>query len=223
MGGILTNFTLAQLNERLRGEGLDEITNYEGAESQSYNENNPNPVIQALNNLFSEGIVTIGNEEVDTSLRVITVGEENQFKEYFAYDWMKIREEAEEDDGVASYGSWYFLGRIKAINNVNLAKKQDDIKQGTLSFVAKEDICLIDINIIGALATQYNIKNPMTKIQSNHNYKNIITGSFNNTSVSLKIGGISYDNLITFSSNQVSINIPANNVSGDITIEINRG
>ena len=223
MGGILTNFTLTQLNERLRGEGLDEITNYEGAESQSYNENNPNPVIQALNNLFSDGIVTIGNEEVDTSLRVITVGKENQFKEYFAYDWMKIREEAEEDDGVASYGSWYFLGRIKAINNVNLAKKQDDIKQGTLSFVAKEDICLININIIGALATQYNIKNPMTKIQSNHNYKNIITGSFNNTSVSLKIGGISYDNLITFSSNQVSIDIPANNVSGDITIEINRG
>lgn len=203
IGGILTNKDLIDdLN----------ISDYNGAES--YASEDDNPVINALNELYPEG--RVGDQ--DTSLRVITVGEKNKFKEYYAYDWMRNRIVSQEDE-VTYSGSWYFLGSISAINNVNLIKKgatiPQDITNETLFLTYSEDICSISIvdNAGGC-----NIKNPMTRIQSNHKYINTITGSFSEVVVQV---GQNIIDTYTSNNNPVSFEIPSTSVTGDILITIN--
>lgn len=198
MGGILTNKKLSDLN----------VSDYNGAEA--YNSEGENPVIQALNLLYPTGYI----DDQDTSLRVITVGEQKEFKEYFAYDWMRNKIVSEGDE-VTYTGSWYFLGSIKAISNVDLNNGEGIIEEETLSLVYKEDICSISISDITGECT---IKNPMTRIQKGHKYTNVITGPF--TEVIVEIGGNLF-NRYTPVSNQVEITIPAINVIRDITITIN--
>ena len=203
IGGILTN---KDLNDDLN------ISDYNGAES--YASEDDNPVINALNELYPEG--RVGDQ--DTSLRVITVGEKNKFKEYYAYDWMRNRIVSQEDE-VTYSGSWYFLGSISAINNVNLIKKgatiPQDITNETLFLTYSEDICSISIvdNAGGC-----NIKNPMTRIQSNHKYINTITGSFSEVVVQV---GQNIIDTYTSNNNPVSFEIPSTSVTGDILITIN--
>lgn len=214
MGGILTNYSLFQINELLRNHepSLPEISEYRGAESYSENEN---PIIQALNSLYPDGYINGQN----TSLSVITFGEENANKEYYAYDWLSVRT-VQEGDEVTTYGTWYFLGSIKAINNVNLSQGDSGIahKEGSLSFVSREDICLITIidNTSGC-----RVKNTMTKIQSNHRYINTITGPVGG--VVLRVGNNTLSNdYVTISPNQQAIiTIPANLMTSDLRIEIN--
>ena len=214
MGGILTNYNLFQINELLRNHepSLPEISEYRGAESYSENEN---PIINALNSLYPNGYIS----GQDTSLRVVTFGEENANKEYYAYNWLPIRT-VQEGDEVVTYGTWYFLGSIKAINNVNLSQGDSGIahKEGSLSFVSREDICLITIidNTSGC-----RVKNTMTKIQSNHRYTNTITGPVEG--VVLKVGSNTLgNNYVTISPNQqATITIPENLMTSDLRIEIN--
>lgn len=202
IGGILTNKTLNDLN----------ISDYEGAES--YSSESDNPVVDALNELYPNGRV----DDQDTSLRVITVGRENEFKEYYAYDWMRNRIVSQEDE-VTYSGSWYFLGSIRAINNVNLIKKgtnpTQDVTNETLFLTYSEDIC--SISIVDN-TEECNTKNPMTRIQSNHKYINTITGSFSEVTVQV---GQNIINTYTPNNNQVSFEIPAASVTGDILIIIN--
>ena len=214
MGGILTNYDLSKINELLRNHepSLPEISEYNGAESYSENEN---PIIQALNSLYPNGYIS----GQDTSLRVVTFGEENVNKEYYAYNWLPVRT-IQEGDETVTYGTWYFLGSIKAINNVNLSQGDSGIahKEGSLSFISREDICLITIV---DNTSECRVKNTMTKIQSNHRYTNTITGPVGG--VVLKVGSNTLSNdCVTISPNQQAIiTIPENLMTSDLRIEIN--
>jgi hypothetical protein len=102
-----------------------------------------------------------------------------------------------------------------------LIKKGATITQNvtneTLFLTYSEDICSISIT---DNAGECHIKNPMTRIQSNHKYINTITGSF--SEVIVRVGQNIIDTY-TPNNNQVSFEIPAASVTGDISITINKG
>ena len=214
VGGIVTNYTRQKLSSAIaKEEGLDsdikttlqnEINSYSGIGDFS-TENNP--IIQALNILHPNGITDNSAE-----LKVVTFGEDNDDKQYYGFDWLPAREIEEDTYG----GTWYYLGQVTAISNVAFDSEGTDIVTDGILFIRDNDICTIQVN---DSTSQCAFSNPITKIQKNHKYVNVISKpSSLNITVDVSIEGNSLNNVYDSTINRIQI--PAERVTGNIQVNV---
>ena len=214
VGGIVTNYTRQELSSAIaREEGLDsdikttlqnEINSYNGIGDFS-TENNP--IIRALNILHPTGIT-----DESAELKVVTFGEDNDDKQYYGFDWLPAREIEEDTYG----GTWYYLGQVTAISNVAFDSEGTDIVTDGILFIRDNDICTIQVN---DSTSQCTFSNPITKIQKNHKYVNVISKpSFLNITVDVSIEGNSLNNVYDSTTNRIQI--PAERVTGNIQVNV---
>lgn len=214
VGGIVTNYTRQELSSAIAGEeGLDsnikttlqnEINNYSGIGEFS-TENNP--IIRALNILHPTGIT-----DESAELKVVTFGEDNADKQYYGFDWLPAREIEEDTYG----GTWYYLGQVTAVSNVDFNEENTELVTGGILFIRDNDICTIQVN---DSTSQCTFSNPITKIQKNHKYVNVISKpSFLNITVDVSIEGNSLNNVYDSTTNRIQI--PAERVTGNIQVNV---
>lgn len=195
------------------------------ADTNEYTKNKISIVTQCLNLIYHDGTVTDINEENNTGdrFRLITVGEDSELKDFFAFDLYKTKTVYQPTtvDGQTTYttteeaGSWYFLGRIETSKNTEVGSiGSNTLSQGGILLTKKSDICSISFpDSVNALVP----KNKMKEIKLGSSYKNKIGNLSASEGVVITMLGTnnttaqSYFNRIT-----KEINIPA--VTGDITI-----
>lgn len=194
-------------------------------DTNEYTKNKISIVTQCLNLIYHDGMVTDINEENNTGdrFRLITVGENSELKDFFAFDLYKTKTVYQPTtvDGQTTYttteeaGSWYFLGRIETSKNTEVGSiGSNTLSQGGILLTKKSDICSISFpDSVNALVP----KNKMKEIKLGSSYKNKIGNLSASEGVVITMLGTnnttaqSYFNRVT-----KEINIPA--VTGDITI-----
>lgn len=225
-GGIIMNYTKNELAAALQNSGetssitdleslIERIQKYGGV--GAYDNENPNPVIEALNQLYPTGAVSNQEDAPPAEFSVITFGNDKEDKEYFGFSRLPSRQGA---DG-SFYGSWYYIGKVTQVGNVafDIEGSAGNYNQGSgnILFVKEDDIVTISVNDQTGLCS---FSNPITKIQKNHKYVNIISkpSTLNNISITVTIGDQSQTNVYDTTTGRIQI--PADKVSNNIIISI---
>lgn len=195
------------------------------ANTNEYTQNKINVVIQCLNLIYRDGIVTDINEENNTGdrFRLITAGEDSELKDFFAFDLYRTKTVYQPTtvDGQTTYttteeaGSWYFLGRIETSKNTEVGSiGSNTLSQGGILLTKKPDICSISFpDSTNALVP----RNKMKEIKLGSAYKNKIGNLSASEGVIITMLGTSDSQAQSyFNRTTKEINIPA--VTGDITI-----
>ena len=204
--GIARNFTWSQLKEiindnptlnsdsRLELFRTSIFTIYTEADAMDV-------VIIALNVLYPNGEITDLDQADGARYRAVTVGNSEDLKDFYAYDW--------------GANSWFFLGRIETAKNTAVNYKSDVgglPPSGGILLTKTKDICNITISEENDLQ----VKNKMKEIQLGKPYYNYV---YNIDATNLNLEIIMNDTQVPttiFNENTRQINI--GEVTGDIII-----
>ena len=158
-------------------------------------------VIIALNVLYPNGEITDLDQADGARYRAVTVGNSEDLKDFYAYDW--------------GANSWFFLGRIETAKNtaVNYKSNTGELPpSGGILLTKTKDICNITISEENGLQ----VKNKMKEIQLGKPYYNYV---YNIDATNLNLEIIMNDTQVPttiFNENTRQINI--GEVTGDIII-----
>lgn len=207
----LTNAELTDLRSR-----IEEYTNY--------TKDQLSLVIDCLNALYPNGAVLAQEQNGNVIERkIVTAGEDNNLKDFFAYDQFKVRpvfnaDGSYDESGAVTLGSWYFLGRIESAKNVAVASDASmaDLDSGGILLTEKRDILSIsypDAESINPIRA----RNKMTEIKQGCAYKNkILDTAIMASNISIKMGSTE---LVSSAFNEVTKEIYIPSVTSDIIIK----
>ena len=155
----------------------------------------------ALNVLYPNGEITDLDEVDGARYRAVTVGNSEDLKDFYAYDW--------------GASSWFFLGRIETAKNTAVDYKSNIgglPSSGGILLTRTSDICQISIAEDNGLQ----VKNNMKEIKIGKSYYNYIYNTdATNSNIEIIMNGDSVPTTM-FDESTRQINIPQ--VTGDIEI-----
>lgn len=207
----LTNAELTDLRSR-----IEEYTNY--------TKDQLSLVIDCLNALYPNGAVLAQEQNGNVIERkIVTAGEDNNLKDFFAYDQFRPRpvlnpDGSYDESGLTTLGSWYFLGRIESAKNIAIGSINDgaDLDSGGILLTEKRDILSIsypDAESINPIRA----RNKMTEIKQGCAYKNkILDTAIMASNISIKMGSTE---LVSSVFNEVTKEIYIPSVTSDIIIK----
>lgn len=207
----LTNAELTDLRSR-----IEEYTNY--------TKDQLSLVIDCLNALYPNGAVLAQEQNGNVIERkIVTAGEDNNLKDFFAYDQFKVRpvfnaDGSYDESGAVTLGSWYFLGRIESAKNVAVAADASttDLDSGGILLTNKMDILSISYPDAESV-NPIRVKNKMTEIKQGCAYKNkILDTAMMAANLSIRMGGTE---LVSSVFNEVTKEIYISSVTNDIIIK----
>lgn len=158
-------------------------------------------VIIALNVLYPNGEITDLDQVDGARYRAITIGNSEDLKDFYAYDW--------------GANSWFFLGRIETAKNTAVDYKSNTgglPSSGGILLTKTNDICNITVSEDNGLQ----VKNTMKEIKIGSPYYNYV---YNIDATNLNLEIIMNNTQVSttvFNENTRQINI--NKVTGDIII-----
>lgn len=222
--GIAKNYNRQELLEELNSERLVNVTSLNTLRGimgdTQYSQQKIDSVITCLNLIYPTGQIP----EADVQrFRLITVGQDEDLKDFFAFDQFRtkstyniIPDSALSEEGVISQifsqpGSWYFLGRIQTSKNVAVGDSTAEVpSSGGILLTKKSDIYSITYDSVNP----FSVKNKMKEIKHGSVYKNKIFSGIPVTPV-IMMGN---EDITASCYNTTTQEILINEVTGDISI-----
>ena len=226
--GIAKNYNRQELLEELNSETLVNVTSLNTlrgimGDATQYSQQKIDSIITCLNLTYPDGRILEEREANIRRFRLITVGQDEDLKDFFAFDQFRtkttynlIPDSALSEEGIISQifsqlGSWYFLGRIQTSKNVAVGDSTAEVpSSGGILLTKKSDIYSITYDSVNP----FSVKNKMKEIKRGSVYKNKIFSGIPVTPV-IMMGN---EDITTSCYNTATQEILINEVTGDISI-----